>query len=85
MLLLFVPPYFRHFLVLTLGPTILYLDEHEARRLAEVAKRECRRPTDQLRWILRQTLGIANEQQMPPLEETKSDAGLVLADTGIAR
>ena len=34
----------------------IYLDETEARRLTEIAIKECRRPIDQARYILRSAL-----------------------------
>lgn len=34
----------------------IYLDEIEVRRLTEISTRECRRPIDQVRFILRSVL-----------------------------
>ena len=34
----------------------IYLDESETKRLMEIAVRECRRPQDQVRYILRTVL-----------------------------
>jgi len=39
------------------------------------ATRECRRPPDQILFLLRQALGIANEQPMAPTVKTQNDAG----------
>jgi hypothetical protein len=47
----------------------IYLDEQEAERLTEIAQRECRRPIDQVRFILRRELGIAQDQtQTQPVQ-----------------
>ena len=37
-----------------------YLDEREAKRLTEIAIKECRRPPDQARYLLRLALGLDN-------------------------
>lgn len=55
----------------------LYLDEQEAKRLAEVATRECRRPADQVRFILRRALGIADDPSQA--HQTPTDQELQLA------
>lgn len=34
----------------------MYLDEYDCKRLNDIAIRECRRPVDQVRWLLRQAL-----------------------------
>lgn len=39
----------------------VYLNEQESKRLLEIASKECRRPHEQARWLLRQALGIASE------------------------
>ena len=36
----------------------VYLDEQEIKRLAELSQRECRRPVDQVRYLLREALGL---------------------------
>lgn len=41
----------------------LYLDDQESKRLIEEAAKECRRPHEQVRFILRQALGIIEQPQ----------------------
>lgn len=38
-----------------------YLPEQEMRALGELASRQCRNPRDQVRYILRQALGLDNQ------------------------
>lgn len=40
-----------------------YLDELEAKKLTEIAIRECRRPPDQARYLLRLALGLSDAQK----------------------
>ncbi len=42
----------------------IYLDEFEARRLTEIAIRECRRPHDQARYFLLNALGLATSDNV---------------------
>lgn len=44
----------------------IYLDENEAKRLTEIAIRECRRPADHARYIIRSAL-----LQRQPIENSK--------------
>ena len=49
---------------MTMGKQLsFYFDELETKRLAEVASRECRRPPDQARYILRLALGLDNSNK----------------------
>lgn len=41
----------------------IYLPEAEARALVDLAVRECRRPNDQVRYIIRQALELASENE----------------------
>jgi hypothetical protein len=54
----------------------IYLDDQLAKTLAEEALRECRRPHDQARYLLRQALGIAEEPQIEPTATTQNGAGV---------
>lgn len=55
----------------------IYLDESETKRLAEIAARECRRPHDQVRFLLRQALGLTDEQS----SQTQNGIGRARQDT----
>jgi hypothetical protein len=54
----------------------IYLDEQEAKRLAEMAQRECRRPVDQVRFMLRRSLGLSENQQVEVISKKQNGAGV---------
>jgi len=54
----------------------IYLDEQEAKRLAEMARSECRRPVDQVRFMLRRSLGLAENQQVEVTNKVQNDVGV---------
>ncbi len=59
----------------------IYLDEKETKRLAQIAQQECRRPTDQVRFMLRSALGLSEEQNMESFQEKHNRASQVLPDS----
>lgn len=59
----------------------IYLDEVEARRLTEIAIRECRRPHDQARYFLLNALGLT-DNCVTGLTKHNSDA--IHQDTHVA-
>lgn len=48
----------------------IYLNEIESKRLTEIAIRECRRPHDQVRYILLNALGLATNRGGEPIQTT---------------
>lgn len=55
----------------------IYLDETEARRLTEIAIRECRRPHDQARYFLLSGLGLIDK----PVASTQQTIGAPIEDS----
>lgn len=54
----------------------IYLDEVEARRLTEIAIRECRRPHDQAKYFLLNALGLKISDTVPTLPNNKDTGGV---------
>jgi hypothetical protein len=62
----------------------LYLDEHDARRLAEISMRECRRPSEQARYLLRQVLMQRYNEGQPQMQPTNENSAGVRQDLASA-
>ncbi len=57
------------------------LTKEERAALYEVSTRECRRPPDQIRFLLRQALGITGNQEIETTDNAQNGAGNVFPDT----
>lgn len=55
----------------------VHLTKEERAALYKVATRDCRRPEQQVRWILRQALGLTTDQ--PKAQPATTNEDLVLA------
>ena len=52
-----------------------YLDELEAKKLTEIAIKECRRPPDQARYLLRVALGLTDPNKHETAVDTLQGGG----------
>ena len=58
----------------------IYLNEAEAKRLAEIAIRRCRRPHEQARYFLLSALGFTDSDERPAL--TNDETALAVEGAG---